>query len=220
MKAPFLWLVLAALPALGEHQEISLAPIGLYVQFQQPPPAAVADALKAEVDSIMRPSGLRFTWHELRAAREASVELAVITFKGRCDVIGLNPHASYTGPGTLGWTEISDGVILPFAGVDCQRIRGFLQRQLLRMPAESREEAYGRALGRVLAHELYHIFAKTSKHGSCGVGKSKFTVEELLSVSLQFDAGESLALRTSETHTALERAGILKGTSSFRAEHF
>ena len=33
------------------------------------------------------------------------------------------------------------GLSLPFAGVDCQRIRGFLQRQLLRMPAESREEA-------------------------------------------------------------------------------
>ena len=220
MKAPFLWLVLAALPALGEHQEISLAPIGLYMQFQQPPPAAVADALKAEVDSIMRPSGLRFTWRELLATRgsDFSVALAVITFKGRCDVTGLNPHGSDTGP--LGWTAISDGVILPFAGVDCQRIRGFLQRQLLRMPAESREEAYGRALGRVLAHELYHVFAKTINHGSCGVGKSKFTVEELLSVSLQFDAGESLALRTSETHTALERAGILKGTSSFSAEHF
>ena len=220
MKAPFLWLVLAALPALGEHQEISLAPIVLYMQFQQPPPAAVADALKAEVDSIMRPSGLRFTWRELLAARgsDFSVALAVVTFKGRCDVTGLDPHTSYAGP--LGWTEISNEVILPFAEVDCQSVRDFIQRQLLRMPAKSREAAYGRALGRVLAHELYHIFAKTTKHGSCGVGKSKFTVEELLSVSLQFEAGELLALRTSETHTALERAGILKGTSSFRAEHF
>jgi hypothetical protein len=36
MKAPFLCLALAGLPALGEHQEISLAPIDLYMQFQQP----------------------------------------------------------------------------------------------------------------------------------------------------------------------------------------
>ena len=35
--------------------------------FQHPAPAAVVDALEAEVDSIMRPSGLRFTWRKLRA---------------------------------------------------------------------------------------------------------------------------------------------------------
>ena len=195
MKAPFLWLVLAALPALGEHQETSLAPIGLYMQFQQPPPAAVADALKAEVDSIMRPSGLRFNWREVLAARgsDVSVELAVITFKGRCDVTALSPHISGAGP--LGWTHISDGVILPFAEVDCQSIRGFIQRRLLRMPAVGREAAYGRALGRVLAHELYHIFANTTRHGSCGVGKSKFTVEELLSPEFQLAERESSALQ-------------------------
>jgi hypothetical protein len=208
MKAPFLCLVLAALPALGEHQEISLAPIGLYMQFQQPPPAAVADALKAEVDSIMRPSGLRFTWRELLAARgsDFSVALAVITFKGRCDVIGLNPHASYTGP--LGWTEISDGVILPFAEVDCQFVRDFIQRQLLRMPPESRGATYGRALGRVLAHELYHIFANTTSHSSYGVGKSKFTVQDLVSPEFQFEAQESLTLKGSKAYAALQGPAI------------
>jgi len=36
MKAPFLCLVLAALPASGEHQETSLAPIALYTNFQHP----------------------------------------------------------------------------------------------------------------------------------------------------------------------------------------
>ncbi len=195
MKAPFLCLVLAALPASGEHQETSLAPIALYTKFQHPASAAVVDALKAEVDSIMRPSGLRFTWRKLAAARDSdvSVELAVITFKGRCDITGLSPHVSGAGP--LGWTEISDGVILPFAEVDCQSIRGFIQRRLLRMPVVGREAAYGRDLGRVLAHELYHIFANTTRHGSCGVGKSKFTVEELLSPEFQFEERELSALQ-------------------------
>ena len=195
MKAPFLCLVLAALPASGEHQETSLAPIALYTNFQHPASAEVVDALKAEVDSIMRPSGLRFTWRKLPAERgsDVSVELAVITFKGRCDVTALSPHISGAGP--LGWTHISDGVILPFAEVDCQSIRGFIQRRLLRMPAVGREAAYGRALGRVLAHELYHIFANTTRHGSCGVGKSKFTVEELLSPEFQLAERESSALQ-------------------------
>ena len=208
MKALFLCLVPAVLPAFGEHQETPLAPIALYIQFQQEPPPAVVAVLQDEVNSIMAPAGLRFTWRVLPVARgsEVSVELAVITFKGRCAAAGLTRHSS--NPGPLGWTHISDGVILPFAEVDCQGIRNFIQKQLLTMPAEGREGAYGRALGRVLAHELYHIFANTTRHGSRGVGKSRYTARELLSSRFQFEARESLALRTSKAHTTLERAAF------------
>jgi hypothetical protein len=196
--------MLAALPAFGEHEETSLAPIALYTRFQQEPPPAVADALHDEVNSIMAPTGLRFTWRSLSAAYGGVVwvELAVITFKGRCDAAGLTRHSSSRGP--LGWTHITDGVILPFAEVDCQGIRGFIQKQLLTMPAEDREEAYGR----VLAHELYHIFANTAAHSSCGVGKSKYTVRELLSPEFRFEARESLALKSSKAHGALEWAAF------------
>jgi len=219
MKALFLCLMLAALPAFGEHRENPLAPIALYTQFEREPPPAVFDALQHEVDSLMAASGLRFTWRDLRAARgdSVSVELAVISFKGRCDVAGLSPHGSNAGP--LGWTHISDGAILPFADIDCQGIRGFIQKQLLAVPVESREEAYGRALGRVLAHELYHIFAKTTRHGAGGAGKSKYTVQDLLSTDFQFDACESLALKTSEAHAALERASLLNGATASIGEH-
>ena len=203
MKAVFLSLVLAALPAFGGHQETPLAPIVLYVHFQQEPPPAVFGALQDEVNSIMAPGGLRITWRDLSAPRDGavSVKLAVISFKGRCDVAGLNPHTFDAGP--LGWTHISDGIILPFADIDCQGIRGFIQKRLLAVPVESREKAYGRALGRVLAHELYHIFAKTTRHGSCGVGKSKFTVEELLSPEFQFEERESSALQRANLYATL-----------------
>jgi len=219
MKALFFCLVPAVLLAFGEHQETPLAPIALYTKFQQEPPPAVLDALQDEVDSIMAPSGLRFTWRDLSTARGSavSVELAVITFTGRCDVNGLSPHSS--NPGPLGWTHISDRVILPFADIDCQGTRAFIQKQLRAVPVENREEAYGRALGRVLAHELYHIFAKTTRHASCGVGKSHFTVEELLSADFQFEARESLALKTSEVHAVLEGAALESGATAFSGEH-
>ncbi len=90
--------------------------------------------------------------------------------------------------------------------MDCDRIRTFVQKELLGVRASDREESYGRALGRVVAHELYHIFSNTAKHGSCGVGKSAFTVQELLSDDFQFEERESLALRTSKAHSALESA--------------
>jgi hypothetical protein len=150
---------------------------------------------------------MTFEWRSLDGVRgnELSVELAVLTFKGRCDIAGLSPHI-VSNPGALGWTHVSDGAILPFSDVDCDRIRTFIQKELLSVRAPDREESYGRALGRVVAHELYHIFTNTGKHGSCGVGKAAFTIQELLSDEFQFEERESLALRTSKAHSALENA--------------
>ena len=130
----------------------------------------------------------------------------MITFRGRCDAAGLIPHSS--NPGPLGWTHVSNGVILPFAEVDCQGIRGFIQKELLAIPAEDREEAYGRALGRVLAHELHHIFANTVAHNSSGVGKSRYTVRELLCPEFRFEDRESPALGSSQAYAAPEWSAL------------
>lgn len=202
-----LCLTLGALPGFSENRQTAVAPVALYTHFEQEPPAGVVEALHDELESIMEPMGMTFEWRSLDGVRgnELSVELAVLTFKGRCDLSGLNPH-NVSNPGALGWTHVSDGAILPFSDVDCDRIRTFVQKELLSVRAADREESYGRAIGRVVAHELYHVFANTAKHGSCGVGKSAYTVQELLSDDFQFQERESLALRTSKAHAALENA--------------
>jgi hypothetical protein len=196
-------LAVAALPMCGAHKGRDLAPIALYTQFVQVPSAAVFDAMQREVESIMSPMDLRFRWKNLADAtgREASAELAVADFPGRCDVKGL--VARDLNPGPLGWTHISDGVILPFATIDCSAVRSFIQRELLDVNAESREEVFGRALGRVLAHELYHIFANTTRHGSDGVAREFYSVRDLISPTFQFEGRESLALLHSRTHARL-----------------
>lgn len=206
MKLFLFCLAVGAIPALGEPRGVLVAPITLYAQFQQEPPKAVLEALQNEVGAIMSPIGLRFQWRSLAGVQgnEVSVELAVLTFKGRCDIAGLQPSGSH--PGALGWTHVSDGAILPFSDVDCDSIRGFVQGALLAVPRGDREGIFGRAIGRVVAHELYHIFANTLRHGSCGVAKESFTVQDLLSDDFQFEDRESRALRSSQVHTALEGA--------------
>ncbi len=197
---------LAAAPVFGETRLTQAAPIALYTQFQEEPSEAVAGALHDELETIMAPMGLSFEWRSLSAVRgnEVAVELAVITFKGKCDIATLLPQAS--SPGALGWTHVSDGTILPFSDVDCDRIRSFVQKELLAVHPEEREEAFGRALARVLAHELYHIFANTAKHGTCGAGKAAYSVQELLAEDFQFEARESQALRDGKAHEVLENA--------------
>jgi hypothetical protein len=115
--------------------------------------------------------------------------------------------ASNPNPGALGWTHMSDGVILPFSDVDCGRIRSFIQKSIRKQDPLDREVILGRAIGRVLAHELYHVLANTEQHGTCGVGRAVYSVQELLSSDFQFEHRNSLALRRSKVRAALMSAG-------------
>ena len=49
---------LAALPLSGAQNGTELAPIALYTQFAEQPPAAVREAMQDEARSIMAPMGL------------------------------------------------------------------------------------------------------------------------------------------------------------------
>jgi hypothetical protein len=188
-------LALAALPAAGDERLVEL-PAVLYTTFQRAVPVTVRHALEDEVDAIMGPLGRHFAWRSIAGVdgREVSSELAVLTFKGSCSVEGLTLKEVH--PGALGWTHVTDGAILPFADVDCDRVRLFVQKELLyRKPCE-REELFGRAIARVVAHELYHIFANTHHHANHGVAKSAYTALELLSDDFVFEEAQENSLRS------------------------
>jgi hypothetical protein len=203
LKLVLFCLLAGVFPGWSETRGARFAPITLYTQFEQAPPGGVLKALQDEVASIMAPIGIRFEWRDLgkTGGHEVSAELAVVTFKGRCDAAGLLTRSKFEG--ALGWTHVSDGQILPFTDVSCDRVREFVQTGLLAFRVEDREVKYGRALGRVLAHELYHIFANTLRHGS-GVAKESYSVQDLLADDFQFEAKETRMLQTSRPKPAVE----------------
>jgi hypothetical protein len=187
-------LLLAALPAAGGTRVAEL-PVAFYTSFEQPASPAVVEAMRTELRSILAPSGMRFEWRTLDhvSGSEVSSELAVLTFKGRCDVEGLSFRSAAVG--ALGWTHVTDGVILPFADIDCDHLRLFLQRELIYLSAAEREVAFGRALARVVAHELYHIFVRTADHASDGICKSAFSMQELLAPDFQIKSRNMAELK-------------------------
>jgi hypothetical protein len=212
LKLVWFCLLAGVFPGLSETRGATFAPITLYTQFQQAPPAGVLEAIQDEVETIMAPIGLHFEWRDLgqSGGHEVSAELAVVSFKGRCDTMGLLPRSKFEG--ALGWTHVSDGQILPFTDVSCDRVREFAQSTLLTFHTDDREERYGRALGRVLAHELYHIFANTTRHGSIGVAKESYSVMDLMSEEFQFQAKESRMLQASRPRTVLEVPPVSTGS--------
>jgi hypothetical protein len=204
LKLVLFCLLAGVVPGWSETRVARFAPIALYTQFEQAPPADVLEALQEEVASIMAPIGLRFEWRDLgkTGGREVSAELAVVTFKGRCDTAGLTARSRLEG--ALGWTHVSDGQILPFTDIGCDRVRQFTQSGLLVFRPQDRAARYGRALGRVLAHELYHIFANTMRHGAIGVAKGSYSMQDLLADDFQFQSKESRMLRTNRPGAAVD----------------
>src|SRR5215469_12125893 len=188
-------LALGAWPAFGGGWPAASPLVTLYTAYQQAPPAAVVDAIHNELEQIMLPAGLRFDWHALSdAGGRVSSQLAVIHFKGECDTLDLRPDLGYPGP--LGWTHISDGEILPFIDINCEGVRLFVQRNLVRTPEPDRDSIFGRALARVLAHELYHFLGHTKHHASGGIAKASYTAEDLLARTFRFGQKESAMLRS------------------------
>jgi len=95
----------------------------------------------------------------------------------------------------LGWTHLSDGALLPFADVDCEKIRRFIAPAVAGGEDRERDLLLGRALARVLAHEMYHIFANTSRHTAFGLAKPFYTAYELIGDSFTFHEKDRKLLR-------------------------
>jgi hypothetical protein len=199
-KQLLLSLALAAVGGLeaGDRREtpsVTAVALTVYTDFQEAVPSAVSETMRSEVESMFAPAEFRLEWSPLAdfRAERASTAVVVAHFEGRCDSSRLVMRPSQAG--SLGWTEISDGAILPFVHVDCARARNYLQTALLGYRSKDRERLYGRALGRVLAHELYHVFTLSSRHGAVGVARKSCTVQNLLDAGFQFSKKEIETLR-------------------------
>ena len=182
------------------------APLGLYLKFQWEPSESARAMLEREVDSILAPLGFAARWREITDTRqEAWPTLAVLEFSGHCDGDGRTPARGFQS-GALGWTHVSDGKILPFAGIDCDRIAAFVENGLDTEPVLFRARSFERAVARVVAHELYHVIAQTSEHGESGVARAEFTARELLSDNFHFAGNQAHVLRHRSEQSLLRMA--------------
>ncbi len=196
-------LALSALSAFSESGGGRGAPLRIYTDFRYDPVNGVESSIESELAALVAPIGLNVEWKSLTAPRlgEASLALVVVTFIGRCEVTGLN--AGRVVPGSLAWTHISNGEILPFVDIDCDRLRELLQNGLVHFPLKEREHLFGRAVARVLGHELYHVFTGSRHHGKEGVTRPSVSASELLSADFDFGEREFRTLRTSKLQPLL-----------------
>jgi hypothetical protein len=73
---------------------------------------------------------------------------------------------------------------------------------------------YGRAMGRVLAHELYHMLANQREHVGSGVGKPSFSATDVLGESFAFEESALARFRGPASSPFPDPAGAEEEDSS------
>ena len=175
--------------------------IGIYLDFERGPAGVPLEVMERAVEDLLRPAGISVAWRWTgqNSGREVFSRLAVLRFKGRCEV--KSPIAA-SNFGTLGETTalastlVSGGRVLPYTEVECNEVRKALAYISQGANLAERQKAFGEALGRVVAHEVYHILATRVEHAGEGIAQASELLSDLVSSrNLNFDESATRAIR-------------------------
>jgi hypothetical protein len=192
MSARFLALVCLCVFGLsvGRSEPVVSTDRSLVVYLRTAPdqPPAAVDFMKRELHVLMEEAGYRI---EFRTPSEVPAEghdaaIAVVELNGKCDLSPSSSAKPMDRRVSLASTPVIDGRVLPFSRVHCAVVDQFVAPVLALRPLFERDFLYGRALGRLVAHELYHVLANEQGHDTEGVSKPVFTAGDLLAERFDF----------------------------------
>jgi hypothetical protein len=149
--------------------------------------------MQREASRIIGASGIELGWTRRDQATHSSFNnLVLLTFKGSCNYFPA-PPAYELGP--YASTRTADGAVQPFGDVDCDRVVNSVRTAMYGADFSRADILVGRALGRVVAHELVHMLTKSREHASEGVLKTSLSGRQLIAASLSLSAFDIDRLR-------------------------
>lgn len=172
--------------ALWTLPAVAATPVTVLLDYDQPSSPAAHRALEAELAHILSDSDIQIDLR-LRADVPTSSEfgeLVLFRMRGTCSMKALPIGALSDERGPLALTHASNGELLSFGEVECDRVRQCLQRSVGRGSPTAHEVQYGAALARVMAHEVYHMMARSTGHTKDGVTKAALSADELAGTKL------------------------------------
>ena len=175
------------------HRTVTLL---LYVdapEDQSPDSLAI---MKQELRELLNSDATSFDFITPEQAKPPAYFQSLVSVRllGSCKVDNRNVTEITRGP--LAFAHASDGRILPFIEVECDRIRRHVRSALWGPDFDRSPFLYGRALARVLAHELYHVLTGRKQHTTTGLTRKALSGFELISDEFQSEE-ESLSLISS-----------------------
>jgi hypothetical protein len=163
--------------------------ITIVLDFQGPRSEPSIAEMKREFAGIMKDSAMRFDFRwRSEASKEALSDLLVVRFTGKCV---LDPvRYLYDERGPMAFTYSTDGVVQPFSEVACDKVTSAVRSAMSGGDFANADVLLGRALGRVLAHEVVHILSKSGAHGRTGVARTSLSGSQLIAPELRLGAAD------------------------------
>jgi hypothetical protein len=156
------------------------AEVTIIMRFDHRHSEPAVEEMKRELQNVMLDSSVALSWRNADelSPTESFSRLVVVTFHGSCESRSSAPHLP-DEPVILGYSHVSDGQVIPFAEVECDRIRGELGTAAASHGPVA-DRLLGRAMGRVLAHELHHIIYHTRTHSDTGLFRKSLSPQDLI----------------------------------------
>jgi hypothetical protein len=177
VPAVAVWLGLA-FPALSQ-----VPTVGVFLDFDSVPGNVPVAVMKKEVAALLKSSGVSLDWRMVgeNTGAESFDGLVVLKFHGKCRVEAWQDGETTSATRALGETLVEDGHVLPFSEVKCDAVRQALGYLRPEANQGEKQKALGLAMGRVVAHELYHVLARTTTHAARGLAKAAESLQDLVS---------------------------------------
>jgi len=147
------------------------------------------DAMKREVEGLMREAPMRVEWRSRTdLAGSPADNLVVFRFKGRCvfEPVGY----LYDERGPMAFTYSTAGEVQPFSEVACDKVAATVRSAMWGGDFARGDLLLGRALGRVVAHEMVHMLTRSGNHGREGVARPTLSGAQLIAPGLRLSPGD------------------------------
>lgn len=165
----------------GPERRVSGPLVTVLLEFDQPHSDTSLQVMEKEATSLLTATGVQVKWllkSELPHDAQFG-DLVSFRVRGHCemdsDPINVDDH----GPLAMAYT--ANGVVLHFGEVECDRVKTAVLRTLNAddLTVRTANDILGRALGRVVAHEMYHILGNEMGHTKDGVTRKSLTANDL-----------------------------------------
>jgi len=177
----FCMAALASLAAAGN--------LTIVLEFQGTPATRSITEMKREFETLFEGSGLTFDWRSREETSGQSYDnLVVVRFKGKC-VLEPVPFL-YDERGPLAFTYTTAGAMQPFSEVACDQVAAAARSAMSGRDFAHADLLFGRALARVVAHELLHMLSRSGAHGHEGVARAALSGSNLISPDLHLSPAD------------------------------
>ena len=143
--------------------------------------------MESESGNILKHAGVKLDWRQRdQADLQTYPDLVVMTFNGSCKFD--QGQRFYDANGPLASTKTTDHIIQSFGQVDCDHVISTARAAMFGGDFKRADLLVGRALGRVVVHEIVHMLTNSAEHGHDGVFEAALSGRQLIAPSLPLSA--------------------------------